>query len=206
MVSFNKIDPKQFVSERMDSIIYFRKNVTVGMRPAIPGEEITTIMNDGHVETKNTAKEGQVVIKNPAGEQYLIDGKKFEDRYEYSKNPSVDDDGFVSYDAKGNPMKIIRLNQDENVEFIAPWGEVMRIQGGGVIVFNGPTDIYGIQPKEFAQTYKPCSQDGRLYSIEELSNINKDYASFITSEGSKSEYNFINPNIEKNVLQTLNNS
>lgn len=162
MTEFKKINPDDFVKDREADIQYFRKDVTVGMRPAIPGEAITTIMKDGHIETHNVAKENQVVIKNPDGEQYIIDAQKFEDRYEYSKEPSVDDDGFISYDAKGGPMKVIRLS--ENVEFTAPWGSLMQIKAGGVIVDNGPGDIYGIQPEEFKNTYKPCTPEGDFIS------------------------------------------
>ena len=36
----------------------------------------------------------------------------------------------------------------------------MNIEAGGVLVFGGDNDIYGIQPAEFAETYDIISGSG----------------------------------------------
>ena len=50
----------------------------------------------------------------------------------------------------------------EDVQFKAPWGEDMDIKSGGVLNITGREsgDIYGIQRKEFNQTYAMCDKQG----------------------------------------------
>jgi hypothetical protein len=166
---FTEINPQEFVQNHKEDILLFIKDVHVNARIAKEGETISTIMKDGHVETKNIAKSNQVVIKNPDGEEYIIDREKFEKRYDTNSVKMTGD--YQSFKANGGPVEVIRLNQNENVSFIAPWGEKMEIKGGGVIVNGGPNDIYGIQPEEFQNTYKPCDQNGViLYDTNSYGN------------------------------------
>ena len=209
---YKTIDPEQFVQNHAESVVYFKKVGSVEARPAIPGERIDTIMKNGHLETSNVAGENQYVIRNPDGEQYIIDAKKFESRYNLN-TAELGTDGFSKYQVASGPMKVIRLGKNEDVEFQTPWGETMRINGAGVIVDNGPGDIYGIQAQEFANTYRPCDKDGKLFTHEELSLISKEYATAIdaniipvkNSGPSLSFLDFTVDNyIETNGLQKLN--
>ena len=166
---FKAIDPVAYTQERLGSVQLFSKAVQVMARLAVPGEKITTMTagengNDFH-ETVNTAKDNQVVITNPGGEQYIIDKAKFESRYDVSSIGTDD----KAYNAKTVPTKCIRL--DESVEFTAPWGEKMSIQKGGVLVLGGGSDIYGIQPKEFADTYKPCDETGKHLRADDKAQL-----------------------------------
>lgn len=109
------------------------------------GTTVETIMADGHVETKKTAKEGGGYrVTAQTGEQYLVDTAKFEKIYDETETPGV-------FAPKADPRKVLPL--DKNVAFTAPWGEEMRIKSGGVLVHGGPKDVYGIQPAEFKASY-----------------------------------------------------
>ena len=103
---------------------------------------ITTRMKDGHIETQNTSKEGDVLVTNPSGEQYLVGQEKFNARY--------DQRGDV-FTPKAAPVEVMAIR--ENVSFKAPWGEEMKIKAGGVLVKAGENDVYGIQKEEFHETY-----------------------------------------------------
>ena len=129
-----------------------QKTATISARQALEGEQVDTIMKDGHVETTHTAKAGEMVVKNPAGEQYVVEAAKFAKKYEPTGTPGV-------YAPKGGPVNVLPL--DENVEFKAPWGETMKIKAGGVLVHNGPGDVYGIQPEEFRETYSYLDAAGK---------------------------------------------
>jgi len=108
------------------------------------GTEVETIMASGLSETTKTAgADGGYKVTNPTGEQYLVEPSKFQDRYEES-TPGI----FVP---KFDPVKVSKIS--ENVTFEAPWGGPMNIEAGGVLVYGGENDIYGIQPDEFAATY-----------------------------------------------------
>lgn len=72
----------------------FKKQGRVTARLATAGEEITTTLKDGSKETVNKAAEGDWIVTNPSGEQYIISGKKFLSRYEATSEPNV-------YSAKG---------------------------------------------------------------------------------------------------------
>ena len=158
---FKKIDPKFYVEEGLQTGNlkggFYAKFARVRARQGVEGEEIVTIMQNGLVETKNvvtideTGKPGWVVT-NPSGEQYIIPNKTFLKKYEIDeKNPEV-------YKPKGGVIIAVQINED--VSFTAPWGEEMNIKNGGYLVCSNLNDIYGIQEKEFNETYKECTRKG----------------------------------------------
>lgn len=134
---------------------YYAKSARIAARPGKVGEEIITVMKDGHKETKNTVKnEGDMVATNPSGEQYIIDAKTFAKKYE------IDPSNPKQYRPVGGPQEFITLK--ENVMFTAPWGEKMMIKKGGALNVTNMDDIYGIQQAEFQETYAPCDENGRF--------------------------------------------
>lgn len=108
--------------------------------------EIVTQMKDGHIETRNMASAGDIVLTNPDGEQYAIKPQKFTERYgEWI--------GDGEYSPKAAPITYMII--DEDVTLDASWGEKMHIKSGGAIVLESSGDgIYGIQPEAFANTYQ----------------------------------------------------
>ncbi len=118
----------------------------------VEGQEVVTTMANGLEETRNTVTldpttgEPGWIVTNPGGEQYIVADSTFKKKYEIDpQNPEV-------YKPKGGPVLTMKL--DEAVAFDAPWGGEMRIEAGGSLVLSGPNDIYGIQPQEFADTYR----------------------------------------------------
>lgn len=115
------------------------------------GEKVSTIMANGMHETDNavtadpqTGKPGWIV-KSIGGEEYIVPDSTFCRKYE------LVDEKKMLYKSKGNP--IIAVQIDDDISFIAPWGEMMNIAAGGYIVLSECENIYGIQGKEFAELY-----------------------------------------------------
>ena len=70
-----------------------------------------------------------MVVRNPNGEEYIIDAKTFAKKYE--KDPSNPE----QYRPKGGAQLFIPVRED--IEFKAPWGEEMSIKSGGMLIFPG---------------------------------------------------------------------
>jgi hypothetical protein len=163
-------DMKEYVQQQLDKGVtpqLYAKTARIEAREGVVGEVVVTKMKDGHEETKNTVKEkGDMIVRNPNGEEYIIDAKTFAKKYE--KDPTND----KQYRPKGGAQSFISVKED--IEFKAPWGEEMSIKAGGMLNISGKDtgDIYGIQKQEFHQTYAPCDENG---------NIKKqDFNSFLT--------------------------
>ncbi|HLJ89374.1 MAG TPA: PGDYG domain-containing protein [Candidatus Angelobacter sp.] len=92
----------------------FRKHGKVKARAAVAGERITTTLKDGTQETGNTAKEGDYVVTDLSGEQYILPPRKFLERYEPSEAEGV-------YRAIGY-CRAIRNPFGQPIEIIASWG------------------------------------------------------------------------------------
>lgn len=154
---FKKIDGKEYIKNgllngNLECGEYY-KFARIKARQGFVGEEVVTIMKDGLVETKNvvTADEtGEAgwIVTNPSGEEYIVPNKTFMKKYELDeKNPEL-------YKPKGEPILAVQINED--VSFVAHWGEEMNIKSGGFLVCSNENDIYGIQKEEFFETYKLC--------------------------------------------------
>lgn len=115
------------------------------------GEEIVTIMANGLEETKNvvTADENGNpgwVVTNSTGEQYIVSASVFKKKYERIAGTEN------RYKPIWNPITAAQI--DENICFVAPWGETQNLIAGGYLVFNKDfDDVYGIQQEEFVETY-----------------------------------------------------
>ncbi len=129
---------------------YYRKCAIVTARVAEAGEEVVTVV-DGTQETRNVANAGDYVVRNPGGEEYIVEKAKFEGRYEMV----VGAEG--TYRSSGGPVRAMPLA--ESVRFVAPWGEEQFINAGGFLL-NNADDIYGIQKQEFFDTYAASTADG----------------------------------------------
>jgi hypothetical protein len=138
----------------------FKKIKKVFAREAAEGEAIQTITGDG-LETTNTAKAGDFIIKNQtdAGEMYIIGAEKFHDRYDFLEEGA---DGFSVYSAKGkvvgvemNEDLLKQLNLADEFYLVAPWEEEMVVKKDDYLV--SPLDyseVYRIARKEFFETYQ----------------------------------------------------
>lgn len=137
-------------SKRFESKTY-QKSGEITARVGKIGEEIVTVMANGLEETKNvvTADENGRpgwVVTNSTGEQYIVSDSVFRSKYE---NVAGTEDRFRPV---WNPITAVQI--DEDICFVAPWGEKQNIVSGGYLVFNRDyDDIYGVQQEEFNKTY-----------------------------------------------------
>lgn len=134
----------------------FKKQGHVEARLATLGEEITTILESGAKETVNTANEGDWIVTNPSGEQYIISGKKFLNRYEETDKEGV-------YQAKGF-CRAIKNPFGEPIEIMASWGSPQTGDEDCMIAdtcdekgSNMGGEPYLIDAVAFAETYKQSS-------------------------------------------------
>ncbi len=132
------------------------KVAKIKARQGTIGEEVVTVMANGLEETRNVVtadeKTGEPgwIVTNPNGEEYIVPDSTFKDKYRLNpENPE-------EYISKGKPTLAAKINED--IEFMAPWGEAMKIEAGGSLVLGGKDDIYGIQEREFNNTYAPTSK------------------------------------------------
>lgn len=155
-VKFRKIESikeyliKGLKSGRFKSNIY-QKFGEITARKGKIGEKIVTIMGNGLEETQNTITVDENgcpgwVVTNSTGEQYIVADSAFRNKYE--KVVGSED----KYKPVWNPITAVQV--DENICFVAPWGEEMKLVAGGYLVFNKTfDDIYGVQREEFDKTY-----------------------------------------------------
>jgi len=135
----------------------YKKSAVVDVRSAQKGEVIVTIVN-GIEETKKTAEEGDWVIKNPGGEEYVVPEKVFTPRYKEIDEPSAFE-GYKRYQASGRIRAVTFDSQSLGLQspfkFNAVWGEEMIIEDGDKIVTTLPekNEVYRIEKQAFVDTY-----------------------------------------------------
>lgn len=129
----------------------YAKSARIKARKGMIGEKISTIISGDFHETDNiviaddkTGNPGWVVT-GENGEEYIVSDSVFCEKYEPVE--CVAD----TYAPKGKPIIAVTVN--ENISFMAPWGEKMNIAAGGYIVIFNSNDIYGVQKREFCETY-----------------------------------------------------
>jgi len=150
---FQSIDRKSpEIMEALANAPIYKKQGRVEARPATPGEEITTTLEGGAKETVNKAGEGDWIMTNPGGEQYIISEKKFLGRYE-----ATDENGV--YSAKGY-CRAITNPFGKSIEIMASWGSPQTGDERCLIAdtcdASGKVDgePYLIDANAFSKTYK----------------------------------------------------
>ena len=156
-MTLEKIDRKApEIMQALAEAPLFKKQGQVKARPAVPGEKVTTTLASGANETVNTANEGDWVMTNPSGEQYIISEKKFFGRYEATDEAGV-------YSAKGY-CRAIKNPFGEPIEIMASWGEPQTGDENCMVADtcdeNGENmggEPYLIEAKAFEETYRQVS-------------------------------------------------
>jgi hypothetical protein len=144
-------------TERFASAPIFEKTARVRIRPAVPGEQIKTVLANGTEETVKTAGDNDVVITNPTGEEYIVDAEKAASRYKPTEEDGV-------FQAIGT-SRILPNPTGGPIEITAPWGEPQFGDADCLLASlydtNQPevisTDRYIIGGEEFRQTFGPLS-------------------------------------------------
>ena len=153
-MSFTKVDQKAAkILQALAEAPVFKKQGRVQARPAVTGEKVTTTLASGAKETVNTANEGDWIMTNPSGEQYIISEKKFFGRYEKTDESGV-------YSAKGY-CRAIKNPFGKPIEIMASWGEPQtgdeNVMIADTCVGDGENmggEPYLIDSAAFAETYK----------------------------------------------------
>lgn len=131
----------------------YLKQGRIEARPAILDEEITTTLKNGINETHNRAKEGDYIVTNPGGEQYIVPGNKFLSRYE-----PTDEEGIFT--AKGYCRAILNPF-GRPIEVMASWDRPeygdQHCLIADICDASGHCDgePYLIDAAVFAETYTP---------------------------------------------------
>jgi len=151
--NFHLIDRKSpKIMAALSKAPIFKKQGTVKARPAKVGEEITTTLESGTKETVNKAKDGEWIVDNPSGEQYIISSQKFFGRYEATDKAGV-------YSAKGY-CRAIPNPFGKPIEIMASWGSPQtgdeRCMIADTCDAGGKVDgePYLIDADAFEKTYK----------------------------------------------------
>lgn len=156
-MEFRKIESiRKYLSEGINNgslqIERWQKTGEITARKGVIGEEIVTVMSDGLEETRNTVRADENgnpgwVVTNSTGEKYIVKDSVLRKKYE--KIEGTED----RYKPVWNPITAVKIS--ESITFAASWGEEQNIASRGYLVFNETfDDIYGIQEKEFEETYE----------------------------------------------------
>ena len=165
MSGFEDPVPQAFVRKPLLSLLQergkrYRKFQQIPARPAAAGEVVVSITSSG-VETRNTACQGDFVVRNltEAMEAYIVSGNKFSARYTLV---AEEEDGWKRYQLRGEvfaleiKVEIIGLlGRTSPFEIEAPWGEPQRVEPNDFLVTPPDcSEIYRIARQDFLQTYK----------------------------------------------------
>lgn len=164
---FKAIDADEYVREGIVSgklkVEEVRKLATIQARQGTVGEKIETVLASGFKEVKGvvsldpmTGRPGWIA-RNPGGEEYIIPDSDFQ--MMYAPDP----------EHPGQFKKIVpalSVEVDENVVFTNKYGEEMRMEAGGHLIFfdgaRGPLGkrTYGVA-REAWDTYERTGRDDR---------------------------------------------
>ncbi|MDU8350761.1 hypothetical protein RYA05_02515 [Pseudomonas syringae pv. actinidiae] len=156
----NQQDMIVFFNQNSSIVNRYKKTGTIQAKLAICGEKIDTVI-DGVLETTNTAKEKDMVVKGPAGELYLIGYEKFASRYKVANEPT---ENFSDYEATGECFAFEYKGDD--FSFTAPWNEEMIVKSGDFLASPDSkiNEVYRIEKVVFAKTYSPAPSDQEVPS------------------------------------------
>ncbi len=122
---------------------FIKRELKLEYRIAEKPERIVTSI-DGQQETVNKAEEGDYIITGVKGEKYILNPKKFNERYFIDGNF-----------AKTKPVEITaKQYKGRNMSFVASWGEEMILNYNDYLVRNGD-EYYRIEKKTFSEIYEP---------------------------------------------------
>lgn len=134
---------------------YYIKTTPIRARQVPAGQTEVVPVKSG--ATTDTAHEGEWICTSPSGEEYKGPAD-FSDVYE----PDPDTPGL--YKPRHDPRKMIKLQED--VIFMAPWGELQAVAKGGYLmqrtIKSGPQagqyERYGIAQKDAEPDMVPVSE------------------------------------------------
>jgi hypothetical protein len=114
--------------------------------------EITTYV-DNEKETKNVCQPGDYVITGPKGEKYVVMAKKVPNFYNLLEELLI---------TRQQPRKVVKITKqllkklsiETPLEFVASWGEKVKLYPGDFLVKEEEGKYYKIDGDVFKKTYK----------------------------------------------------
>lgn len=156
-MDFKEVNVQEYVEhlfKQGKKSVKFFKSTPVYATKATTGQIVETFVKNKETgelikETEKVAKSGEWFIVNKGKEAYLISSQTFHKFY-----------GVSEEEGQRIPIKTPRtlIQIDENISFVAPWGEKMKIQSGGWLNIDDLSNIYGINPIEFEETHSPYDE------------------------------------------------
>lgn len=145
----------QKITDALAQAPVYAKTARVKARAASAGEVVVTTLANGSQETTNTANDGDVIVTNPSGEEYILKPESFSKRYE-----ATEDDGVF---LANGMARAIPNPTGSDIKIMAPWGEEQFGDAQCVVAtVYDPTqpdvignDRYLIGGDEFVATYAP---------------------------------------------------
>lgn len=136
-----------------NSSTVYEKKGTINARKSKSGEKVSTVLEDGTIETDNVTKDGDYIVTNPGGEEYILKGENFASRYEKTDKEGV-------WKATGK-TQAVNNPTGKPISIVAPWGEKQygdeNCHIANSLDKNGKPitgDRYIIGRKEFSETYQ----------------------------------------------------
>ena len=136
-----KLFYRQITSEEKT---YTKRQLTFDVEIAKELKNVVTTI-DGEEETTNKANKGDYILTGSKGERYVLTPEKFNKRY-----TMIGDNK-----AKTKPVQIQAKEYiaNEQVKFMASWGEQMILNKGDFLV-NNNGEFYRIEKEAFHNTYQ----------------------------------------------------
>lgn len=170
-----RIDTRHdFLRKSLQKAPLFNKKSLIKARKAKIGENISTILKNGLVETQQEIKEPGYVVTNPSGEEYFIGTEKFEKIYSLTDNNMYQSTQLIK--AIKNPYK-------KNIAIKASWGEMQY--GDNKAYFVQPeksNEIYLIGHDEFHETYSMVEKDKPVTNPDNKLLSSSDFKKYTTIE------------------------
>ncbi len=135
-----------YFNDAFEKAYFYKKLVEIRARQASTLELVSTFLDATH----NTANPGDWIVANPGEDPYVIKANRFAELY---RPKPGEEDVYISI---GKPVKAIPI--DEDIVFIAPWGELQAVRKGGHIIQDVEGQRYGIDALSFSQTYHQVRQ------------------------------------------------
>lgn len=138
----------------------YKKTGKYDIRLGKPGEKIDTYI-DGEKETTKTVHDGELVVKGPKGELYVLTDAKFRKKYIVDKEPTEE---YQQYESKG----LVRAYEyrGEDFTFMADWGEEMICKTGDYLASpvsdaddRDYPEVYRIERSVFDITYSEVKEE-----------------------------------------------
>lgn len=148
---------KEYVSEQIENGVpyyFYKKFSKINAEQGTLGQIVKT-KKGKEIVNKDSNGNLDWIVTNPNGEKFIVPHKTFASRYETKVGP----DG--KHAPISNVIKAIQIFQD--ISFTASWGSEMKIKAGGFLDITNLNDIYGIQEKDFNETYAECNKSGIFF-------------------------------------------